>query len=233
MEPISQSNVPVCLEKSTSIARRSTVSIFKVYAYYVQELLIVAVVDYKKRFIDIEAGWPGSVGDARIWANSALNARHKAWLSQFPTTPLATGILPSGDEQFEDIPPFILADSAYANTRNLVTTFKMTECATDPVICALNKKLGGARYHVENAFGILKARFQIFQRPLECATEDIRLAIILICAVLVLHNFLIDMKDELEEDFDLDNRREGQDSQDRQDEDPDYGGGGEDEDMTT
>ena len=76
------------------------------------------------------------------------------------------------------IPPFILADSAYSNTKHMVTTFK-TECVRDPVICALNKKLGGARYHVENAFEILKKRLQIFQRPLECATEDIRLAIIL------------------------------------------------------
>ena len=63
----------------------------------------------------------------------------------------------------------------------------------------MNKKLGGARYHVENAFGILKARFRIFQRPLECAAEDIRFAIILICTVFVLHNFLVDIQDNSRE----------------------------------
>ena len=95
----------------------------------------------------------------------------------------------------EDIPPFILADSAYSNTKHMVTTFKTTECVRDPEICALNKKLGGARYPVENAFGILKKLFQIFQRPLYCVTEDIRLAIILIYSVLTLHNFLMDVRD--------------------------------------
>ena len=154
-----------------------------------------AIVDYKKRFIDIEAGWPGSVGDGRIWNCSALKMRYQAWLSQFPSSSLATGLLATGEQVLEDIPPFILADSAYLNTKHMVTTFKTTECVRDPVICALNKKVGGARYHVENAFGILKKRFQIFQRSLDYATEDIRLAIILTCSVLTLHNFLIDIKD--------------------------------------
>ena len=81
--------------------------------------------------------------------------------------------LATGKQVLEDIPPFILTDSAYSNTKHMVTTFKTTECTRDPVICALNKKLGGAQYHVENAFEILKKRFQIFQRPLDCATEDI------------------------------------------------------------
>ena len=96
----------------------------------------------------------------------------------------------------EDIPPFILADSAYANTKTTVTTFKMTEINSDIAIFALNRKLGGARYHVENAFGILKARFQIFERALDCAKEDVRFAIILCGTAFILHNFLIDEKDD-------------------------------------
>src|SRR5436190_2831510 len=43
--------------------------------------------------------------------------------------------------------------------------------------------------------GILKARFQIFQQPLECALEDIRFAVALIFSTLMLHNFLIDIND--------------------------------------
>ena len=152
--------------------------------------------DYKRRFIDIEAGWPGSVGDRRIWKNSALYQDYKTWLSQFPPIPVATGEL-DGVLIEEDVTPFILADSAYPNTSNMVTTFKTTEITMDPVVGALNKKLGGARYHVECAFGILKARFQIFQRPLECAASDVRFAVYLTCAIFVLHNFLIDVRDEI------------------------------------
>lgn len=81
-------------------------------------------------------------------------------------------------------------------TRNIwLQTFKVNECS-DFVIAALNKKLGGARYRVEHAFGILKGRFQIFQRPLQCAAQDIKFAIMLISACFVLHNFLIDVRDD-------------------------------------
>src|SRR5579859_7953917 len=167
------------------------------------------MVDFRKRFIDVEVGWPGSVGDSRIFKTSRLNAMYVNWLSQFRMSRLVTGEFDNGTLIYEEIPAFILADSAYPNSKHLVTTFKVTEMA-NPVINALNKKLGGARYHIEHAFGILKGRFRIFQSPLECAGEDIRFAITLISAIFVLHNFLIDIQDpmrdwqaELEENTDL------------------------------
>jgi hypothetical protein len=167
------------------------------------------MVDFRKRFIDVEVGWPGSVGDSRIFKTSRLNTMYVNWLSQFRMSRLVTGEFDNGAPIYEEIPAFILADSAYPNSKHLVTTFKVTEMA-DPVINALNKKLGGARYHIENAFGILKGWFRIFQSPLECAGEDIRFAITLISAIFVLHNFLIDIQDpmrdwqaELEENTDL------------------------------
>jgi len=152
-------------------------------------------VDFKKRFIDIEAGWPGSVGDSRVFALSYLNGIYEDCLSQFVPTPLATGEEANG-VIYEDIPAFLLGDSAYANSRHFVTTFKVTECDRDDVIAKLNKRLGGARYHVENAFGILKARFQIFNWPLASGSEDLPFTVKLICAIFILHNFLIDVRDE-------------------------------------
>ena len=151
------------------------------------------MVDFKKRFVDVEVSWPGSVGDSRVFKTSRLHTMYVDWLAQFPMAKLITGEYDNGEVIYEDIPAFILADSAYPNSKHLVTTFKVTE-TSDAVINALNKKLGGARYHVENAFGILKGRFHIFQRPLECAVEDIQFVIILISAVFVLHNFLIDIQ---------------------------------------
>src|SRR5579859_2174646 len=155
------------------------------------------MVDYKKRIVDLEIGWPGSVGDGRIWSCSTLKKVYKAWLSRVPTTSLATGIHSNGDEVYEDVPPFILADSAYSNTRHMVTTYKTTEILASPVIRELNRKLGGARYHVENAFGILKQRFQIFKQALECSHEDVRLAIVLTASIVIIHNFLIEVNDDL------------------------------------
>lgn len=147
--------------------------------------------------MDVEVGWPGSVGDGRVWLNSLLNRSHQAYLSRFPKISIPTDER-NGNIINEEISPFILADSAYPNTRYLVTTFKISECDNSRLIAKLNKKLGGARYHVENAFGILKGRFRILQRPLECAGEDVCLAIKLTGAIFILHNFLLDVQDTAE-----------------------------------
>src|SRR5436190_10605215 len=160
------------------------------------------MVDHRRRIIDLEAGWPGSVGDARIWQCSSLNRFHKTWLSQLPTSSIPTYGLPNNEEIIEEIPAFILGDSAYPNTRHVVMTYKVTEMLRDETVSLLNKRLGGARYTVENAFGIMKQRFQIFKRPLECAHEDVRYAITLTMAIFVLHNFLIDIRDDLNRTFD-------------------------------
>ena len=94
----------------------------------------------------------------------------------------------------EEIPPFILGDATYPNRKHLVTTFKTTECR-NPIIAKLNKQLGGARYIVEHAFGLLKGRFRVFQTPLQCVKESVEVAVILMTACFVLHNFLIDVRD--------------------------------------
>jgi len=85
--------------------------------------LIEALVDYKKRFLDLEIGWPGSVGDCQIFENSYLNGKYEEELAKLGTTALTTG-----DDLEEDIPVFILGDSAYRNSRHMVTTYKVTEC---------------------------------------------------------------------------------------------------------
>ena len=101
-------------------------------------VLILAMVDYRKQIVDLEIGWPGSVGDGRIWNCSELKKVYKDFLSQMPTTSLPTGV------ELEDVPPFILADSAYSNTRHMVTTYKTTEILANDIVGELNKKLGGA-----------------------------------------------------------------------------------------
>ena len=159
--------------------------------------------DYRKRFIDVEVGWPGSVGDGRVFRNSRLSDIYEEWLSAFPAKRLPTGETWNGTLIQEEVPAFILADSAYANSKHLVTTFKLCETHGDGAIEALNKRLGGARYHVENAFGIMKGRFQLFQHALQCASENIEFGIMLISSLFVLHNFLIDVADASDEWWDI------------------------------
>jgi hypothetical protein len=80
----------------------------------------------------------------------------------------------------------------------IVPTFRNCDCNRSRHIKQLNAKLAGIRYYVENAFGILKARFQLLNRPLESAREHIIRTSYLITAIFVVHNFLIDGGDEFE-----------------------------------
>lgn len=155
--------------------------------------------DYKKRFIDLVVGWPGSVNDHRIWSNSQLYKELETFLSDLPSSSVQTvSSLQNGTVHVETIPPLILGDSAYTNTKQMVTTFGVTECSRCPITKQLNKKLSSVRYSVENAFGICKGRFRVLNRALECAGEDVERAIILIVAIFTVHNFLIDEKDQTE-----------------------------------
>jgi len=75
----------------------------KLYSCHIATLMITALVDYKKRFLDVEIGWPGSVADSRIFDNSYLSHHYERVLAELGTTLLATG--DNGAE--ENIPAFI------------------------------------------------------------------------------------------------------------------------------
>lgn len=141
------------------------------------------------------------MADGHIFANSALKKNLERLLNNLPSSRIPTRASNTTQEtQHEDVPAFILADSAYPNRSRIVTTFRNTDCHRDRDIKRLNAKLAGIRYCVENAFGICKARFRLLNRPLECAKEGIKRPVYLITAICVVHNFLINAGDELQEE---------------------------------
>jgi len=88
-------------------------------------------------------GWPGLVGDGRVFRNSRLSSNYEEWLLPFLTKWIPTGETPNGILIQEEVPAFILMDLAYANSKHLVTTFKLCEMhGPDGVAEALNKKTG-------------------------------------------------------------------------------------------
>jgi hypothetical protein len=99
----------------------------------------------------------------------------------------------------ELIPQFILADSAFANTPYVVTTFDMNQVRSDPAVGRLNHRLSTLRYHVECAFGILKGRFRILQRPLDLAISDVKRAHVLFESLFALHNYALAHEDKIDE----------------------------------
>jgi DDE superfamily endonuclease len=179
----------LCKDGSDYFNRKGYYSInMQGYVPSMRLTLIEALVDFKKRFLDVEIRWPGSVGDIRIFQNSCLNCDYEAKLAELGTTPLRIG----PDDPEEDIPAFILGDSTYKNSRHLVTTYKVTKCNMDRSDRRLNFLLSKARYRVELAFDLLKGQFQIFKKPLKSGSEHLPFAVHLIASICVIHNFLND-----------------------------------------
>jgi len=156
---------------------------------------VQALVDVRQHFIDIDTGWPGSCGDSLIFHRSALGKMHREYLQQFGTTSVVTSEDAEGLPVTEDIPAFILADAAYASTREMVPTSKKSQLQA--INAQLNERLSAGRAVVEQTFGTLKQRFRILKQPLLSASEDFPFAVRLIAAILVIHNFLKDSGDEM------------------------------------
>ena len=138
--------------------------------------------------------WPGSVGDCRIFESSDLNGKYEEELAR-----LGTMALTIGEGIDEEIPVFILRDSAYRNSCYMVTTYKVTECKADASVRHLNFQLSKAYYKVEHAFGLLKGWFYVFEKPLRSTGKDLPFSVYLISSICIIHNFLIDEWDPVPE----------------------------------
>lgn len=131
-------------------------------------ILLQGVVDHKKRFIDVFAGEPGSLHDARLLRKSRLYSK----IMEDPTF--------IGND-------FLLGDSAYPNLSWLVTPFKDHGLLTQTQKM-FNYRLSSKRVIIENAFGLLKGRFR---RLKSFENLSLHLCSKLILSACVLHNICI------------------------------------------
>ena len=154
--------------------------------YQQHDVVVQAVVNGKKAFMDVAAGFPGSMHDARVLRNSIIyeKAEHGDILAEGPIHRV------DGSE----IQPYLVGDSAYPLSPWLQKPFP--EGTRDPDEIRFNQELSSARVQVECAFGILKSRWRILMGMEESKVQLIS-KIILACAVL--HNFCILHGDEWEE----------------------------------
>lgn len=147
-------------------------------------VLLQAIVNHRKMFIDVVCGEPGSLHDSRMLKRSSIY--HK------------------GQESNLFGKYFLLGDSAYPSLKWLVPPFKDNGNLTE------NEKLFNYRHSccriiIEHAFGLLKQRFRRLKKFYNLDIELIKKCIMAAC---ILHNMCILKNDtaELENDVQDQNR---------------------------
>ncbi|OXA43423.1 protein ALP1-like [Folsomia candida] len=147
--------------------------------FYSIVLLAIVGPDYKFTAVDIGAS--GSQSDGGVFGRSSLgNALHLGKLGLPPPKQVGETCLPH----------VILTDDAFSLKPNAMKPFPGEFLPAPQRV--FNYRLSRGRMVVENAFGILSARWRIFHAPINADPELTKL--IVRCAV-ILHNFLISKKD--------------------------------------
>ena len=146
-------------------------------------LNVMAICDHKGSFIDVEIMWPGSVHDARVFANSPV----KKGLADGSIANIYKELVPG----FSPVPALLIGDPAYPLLTNCLNEF--TSCADEKQL-RFNTSLRKVRNLIEHAFGRLKARWRILNRSIDV---DLDTAINLMYSCFVLHNFCEMHKEDL------------------------------------
>ena len=134
-------------------------------AYYCHKgfysIILLALVDANYKFVWVNIGEPGSNSDAGIYNQSTLEpALREQTLGLPPPDPLP------GDDR--ETPYFIMGDDAFALREYMMKPYSARYLTHHEEI--FNYRTSRARRVVENAFGIMAARWRCFHYPIGVST---------------------------------------------------------------
>lgn len=145
----------------------------------------MAVVDADYKFLMVDIGQMGSVSDGGVW--DACTFGH-GWNRDLIDVPPASP-LPGTTTA---IPYVIVGDEAFPLKPNLMRPYPGRESNHNHRKRTYNYRLSRARRVVENAFGILAARWRFLYSPVDAQPERLT---VLVNASCVLHNLLCSLSD--------------------------------------
>lgn len=138
-------------------------------------IIVQAVVDHNYLFRNVYSGWPGSVHDARVLANSLLYSKANSGEILHGNSVIIMG---------RQIPVFLVGDSTYPLSTWLMKPFPYNTILSNAQK-TFNKTLSRARIVSENAFGRLKARWRRLLKQNDMSISNIPNIIMACC---ILHN---------------------------------------------
>ena len=145
-------------------------------------IVLLAVVDANYRFLYVDVGSFGRNSDGGIFSHSKIGKMIKR-----ETLPI-----PKKDEfpdctEVGSIPYYFVGDEAFPLTPNVMRPFPGGKKGLPEDKAVFNYRLCRARRIVENAFGILAARWRVFHTPIALKPENVEKVVL---GTTVLHNFL-------------------------------------------
>ncbi|GBG85283.1 hypothetical protein CBR_g39851 [Chara braunii] len=148
----------------------------------VYSVIVQAVCDSNLRFLDIDAGAPGSLPDASVMESSSLYERAHVQRSILSGPP---ALLNGGQDSVRQ---YLIADGGYRLLPWLVTPFpRSPQLSIEQE--RFNRRLASSVRCTENAFKRLKGMWQILHKPFKANLKVLHKQIRAIC---ILHNILID-----------------------------------------
>lgn len=164
-------------------------------------VVLMAVADFNYKFSYVSVGAYGSNNDSSVFNESTFAER----LEQDDLGIPPDCVLPN-DEGGKRMPMVFVADEAFRATSRVLRPYPRGRAAVqlDNYQKIFNFRLSRARRVVENAFGILTARWRFLLRPVQMDPTKVDS---LVKAAVVLHNLLTDEGDRCVRDVLADQRR--------------------------
>lgn len=142
----------------------------------------MAICDANYKFLYIDVGCEGRISDGGVFNKCSFATVLENDTLQFPNQRTLLG-------RNEPVPYVIVADDAFALKQNVMKPFPGTFLSPSQRI--FNYRLSRARRVIENAFGIMSAKFRVLRSPIHVDAAKTRKITLACCA---LHNFLITRK---------------------------------------